>query len=174
VEDLTSTPRPLHKLSSVVESSNPFRSFASLHDGDLVHDLRSCEPMRVDSFQCPSCALPALLSSFKYALRSSNRSAVALFIAPENSGSFRHSVRVGVDTGKKSCFLVRQPSSDGLCDSGDYFRCALGWTTFVPSATLTNLTLRFAFYYRGVHSLCKRHHPRESSRERFQSIDFQV
>ena len=32
------------------EDYHPFWHLASLHNGDLVHDLRSCEPMRIKSF----------------------------------------------------------------------------------------------------------------------------
>jgi hypothetical protein len=45
------------------EDYHPFWSLAALHNRDLIHDFRPCEPMRVDSLKCPSSALPALFSS---------------------------------------------------------------------------------------------------------------
>ena len=69
----------------------------------------------------------------------SSRSAVALFIAPENSGSLRYSVIVsGLIPARRACFLVRQPDGDSFGYFGDHFRRALGWPSFAKPPTLAD------------------------------------
>jgi hypothetical protein len=67
--------------------------------------------------------------------------------------------------------VPRRSSSGDSCRycSDDFWR-AFTWAALGLSATLTNLTLRFAFYRRGIHSR-KRHDPPERSRGRFTSTE---
>ena len=50
------------------------------------------------------------------------------------------------DSGKKACFLIREPDGDSFRDSGDHFRRALGRPPFTHTPAFAHFVFRFVVH----------------------------